>query len=123
MKIVISALPVALLVAYSQLVIKWRGIQLLSVSDGRENQLFTKLMLYLFDPYILSGYVAALMGSFIWLGLVAKLPLAMAFPIYIGLTFLLIILGSAIWLGEPINSQKFFAIILILTGVIVGSRV
>lgn len=122
MNLVVAALPVALLVAYSQLIVKWRGIQL-SVPDAGNDHTLTKLMLYLSDPYILSGYVAALLGSFIWLFLVAKLPLATAFPVYIGLTFALVILGSAIWLEEPMNGQKLFAVILILAGVIIGSRV
>ena len=77
---------------------------------------------YLADPYILSGYVAALLGSFIWLFLVAKLPLATAFPIYIGLTFFLVMLGSGILLDEPIGAGKLIAAALILLGVTIGSR-
>ena len=121
MRILIATLPVALLVAYSQIIVKWRTANLGAIRSDSQ-PLFDRLMGYLADPYILSGYVAALLGSFIWLFLVAKLPLATAFPIYIGLTFFLVMLGSGILLGEPIGAGKLIAAALILLGVTIGSR-
>lgn len=120
-RILIATLPVALLVAYSQIIVKWRTANLGAIRSDSQ-PLFDRLMGYLADPYILSGYVAALLGSFIWLFLVAKLPLATAFPIYIGLTFFLVMLGSGILLGEPIGAGKLIAAALILLGVTIGSR-
>lgn len=121
MRILIATLPVALLVAYSQIIVKWRTANLGAIRSDSQ-PLFDRLMGYLADPYILSGYVAALLGSFIWLFLVAKLPLATAFPIYIGLTFFLVMLGSGILLDEPIGAGKLIAAALILLGVTIGSR-
>jgi len=120
-RILIATLPVALLVAYSQIIVKWRTANLGAIRSDSQ-PLFDRLMGYLADPYILSGYVAALLGSFIWLFLVAKLPLATAFPIYIGLTFFLVMLGSGILLDEPIGAGKLIAAALILLGVTIGSR-
>jgi multidrug transporter EmrE-like cation transporter len=121
MRILIATLPVALLVAYSQIIVKWRTASL-STMKSDSQPLLDRLMEYLADPYILSGYVAALLGSFIWLFLVAKLPLATAFPIYIGLTFFLVMLGGGLLLDEPLGAGKLIAAALILLGVTIGSR-
>ena len=121
MRILIATLPVALLVAYSQIIVKWRTASLSTMNNGSQ-PLLDRLIEYLSDPYILSGYVAALLGSFIWLFLVAKLPLATAFPIYIGLTFFLVMLGGGLLLDEPLGAGKLIAAALILLGVTIGSR-
>ena len=121
MRILIATLPVALLVAYSQIIVKWRTASLSTMNNGSQ-PLLDRLIEYLSDPYILSGYVAALLGSFIWLFLVAKLPLATAFPIYIGLTFFLVMLGGGILLDEPLGAGKLIAAALILLGVTIGSQ-
>jgi multidrug transporter EmrE-like cation transporter len=121
MRILIATLPVALLVAYSQIIVKWRTASLSTMNNGSQ-PLLDRLIEYLSDPYILSGYVAALLGSFIWLFLVAKLPLATAFPIYIGLTFFLVMLGGSLLLDEPLSAGKLIAATLILLGVTIGSR-
>ena len=121
MRILFAILPVALLVAYSQIIVKWRTAGLSIIGSGSQ-PLLDRLMEYLADPYILSGYVAALLGSFMWLFLVAKLPLATTFPIYIGLTFFLVMIGGIILLDEPLVAGKLVAAALILFGVTIGSR-
>jgi multidrug transporter EmrE-like cation transporter len=120
-KILIYTIPVAILVAYSQIIVKWRAVDL-NVAAEVEPKLISKLLAYLLDPYILSGYIAALLGSFVWLFIVGKLPLAVAFPIYIGLTFLFVIVGSFVLLNEPMTNGKIISGFLILLGVIIGSR-
>src|SRR3546814_13057835 len=61
------------------------------------------------------AYASALIGAFVWLFVVTKLPLATAFPIYIGVTFCLVALGSWLFLAEPITFTKVVAILLILS--------
>lgn len=123
MRILIYTIPVALLVAYSQIIVKWRaGMSLVVPNEEVRQGLIQRLLGYLSDPYILSGYMAALLGSFVWLFVVARLPLAVAFPVYIGLTFVLVIMGSFTLLGEPVTIGKVIAVLLILMGVVIGSR-
>ncbi|WP_016834361.1 hypothetical protein [Herbaspirillum lusitanum] len=121
MKILLSVLPIALLVAYSQIVVKWRTSSLgASAFDGLG--LRDRILHYLSDPLLLSAYAAALLASFIWLFVVAKLPLAIAFPIYIGVTFVLVIAGSWMFLSENITPLRFLAAALILSGIALGVR-
>src|ERR1700733_15215554 len=121
MSILIRVLPIVLLVVYSQLAIKYRvndpNMQLALSHHG-----FYKYIAYILDPYILSAYIAGLAGSLIWLFTVARLPLAQAFPIYQGLKFLFVVLGSATLLGEPLNFAKVLGVALILAGVTIGAQ-
>lgn len=121
MKMLLTIFPVVLLVAYSQLIVKWR-FNKSGISADIGQSLFGQLVSILSDPFVLSGYVAALLGSFIWLIVVSRLPLAVAFPIYIGLTFALVVTGSVFLLGEPITTTKLVGISLILAGIVIGIR-
>ena len=121
MKTIIYTLPIALLVSYSQLILKWRTT-LLSMTPSDHVSAIQKGLALILDPYIVSGYLAALIGSFLWLFVIAKIPLSTGFPIYIGLTFLLVISGSSAFLNEPINPNHLIAAVLILSGIYIGSR-
>ena len=112
--------PTVLLVVYSQLVIKFRLTALGTLPDGTWDKA-AFLLKALFDPYIASGFLAAFVGALLWLAAVSRIPLSIGFPAYYGLTFVLVMLGSAWLLDEPVTGTKVFGVVLILIGVIVGS--
>ncbi len=113
----ILILPVSLLVVYSQLIMKLRA-SAISVPDNIV--IFQRLTIYLQDPFIISAYSAALLGSFVWLYVVTKLSISVAFPVYIGLTFGLVILGGRFFLEETLTPLKLFSVFLIFTGILIG---
>ena len=119
MKQYLSVLPIALLVSYSQLIVKWRTMATPASTPGSEG-LVHRLLAFISDPVLLSGYVAALGASFLWLFVVAKLPLAVAFPVYIGTTFVMVLLGSHLILGESLTWTKIMASLLIIAGILLG---
>lgn len=121
MDAIFRILPTVVLVAYSQVIVKWR-IEQLNSTHSLPPEGLLRYVAYLMDPFVLSAYVAALLGSFAWLYAVSKLPLAQAFPIYQGLTFLCVIAASALFLDEPLNSPKVIGAVLILVGVAVGAQ-
>ena len=84
MNLIFGVLPVVVLVVYSQLVVKWRVVTLSGIANIHGN-ISDRIIGYLSDPYIVSAYLAALLGSFVWLFILARLPLAIAFPVYQGL--------------------------------------
>jgi multidrug transporter EmrE-like cation transporter len=53
---------------------------------------------------------------------VSRLPLAQAFPIYQGLTFVCVVAASAFMLNEPMNMPKLLGAALILVGVAIGAQ-
>jgi len=121
LKLFFGILPVAALVAYSQVIVKWRLIEL--GYRGDEITLWGKILGYLAllrDPIILSSFVAALLASFAWVLVVARFPLSWAFPVYQGLTFALVLVFSWLVLGEQLTGQKMLAVALILAGVALG---
>lgn len=121
MRILLFVLPIALLVAYSQIVIKWRMLG--AAAAGIENlPLFARMLKYLSDPIIVSAYAAALLASFVWLFVITKLPLVVAFPVYIGVTFVLVIIGGWFFLSESISPMRLASVCLILSGIVIGVR-
>ena len=117
MKTYLLILPIALLVTYSQLAVKWRvSSEVYVATDG----LLQRLLQMLKDPIILSAYIAAFLASCAWLYIVVKLPLTIAFPIYIGVTFAMVILGGWALLGEDLNGIKLIAVLLIFSGIVLG---
>ena len=111
-------LPIALLVTYSQLIVKWRTAAQPAALEGAG--LVQRLAGFLTDPVILSAYGAALFASFAWLYVVTRLPLTVAFPVYIGVTFVMVLLGGWWLLGESMSAAKIVAVALILAGVALG---
>ena len=117
MKTYLLILPIALLVTYSQLIVKWRS----STVGHQATQDFSKqLFKFLSDPVILSAYVAALLASFAWLYVVTKLPITVAFPVYIGVTFAMVLLGGWFFLSEALTATKLIAVLLIFGGIVLG---
>lgn len=121
MKIFFGVLPIALLVAYSQIMVKWRTMQsgAVALNDG---PFLDRVLQYLSDPLLLSAYVTALAASFLWLMVVAKLPLVVAFPVYIGVTFVLVLIGGWLFLSESMDTTRLLAAGLILLGITLGVR-
>lgn len=110
-------LPIAMLVTYSQLIVKWRaGV----VEYSQATSFGASLLRFLTDPVILSAYAAALIASFAWLYVVTRLPLTVAFPAYIGVTFVMVLFGGWFFLAESMSSLKIIAIGMILAGIALG---
>lgn len=121
MKMLLLIFPVALLVAYSQIVVKWRMLNIGAI-DMQDMPLMTRMLKYLSDPFILSAYGAAFFSSLVWMYIVTKLPLAVAFPVYIGITFVLVIVGGWYFLSETVPLLRLASVTLILTGIILGVK-
>jgi len=117
MKNYLLILPIAFLVTYSQLIMKWRS----NTTDQFESCTFLQSIAKLLtDPVVLSAYCAALIASFGWLYVVTKLPLTVAFPVYIGITIVMVSLGGWWFLSETLTATKIVAVMLIMGGIILG---
>lgn len=121
MKLLITMLPTVILVVYSQLVTKWRLTALSSEAFSAVG-VSGRFGVYLWDPYIASSYVAALAGSILWLLVVERYPVSIAFPVYVGLTVWLVSIAGMCLFGERVTIPRIAAICLISAGVIIGSR-
>ncbi len=70
---------------------------------------------------VLVGLIIYFFFGVAWLKILADVPVSFAFP-FLAISYVVIILGSAILLNEDINSLKIVAIALIIAGVICLSR-
>lgn len=121
MKMLVAILPTIVLMVYAQLVIKWR-VQALLATAGDAADGVSRLKIYLSDPLIITSYVAALAGSAAWMFVMERYSVSLAFPIYIGLTIVLVAIGGAALFHEPVTTAQVVSIALILAGVAIGSR-
>lgn len=117
MKNYLLILPIALLVTYSQVVVKWRAA---AMDQLKSLTFIARLLNFASDPAILSAYAAALFASFAWLYVLTKLPLTIAFPIYMGATFALVVISGVLFLSEVMTATKLAAVLLILGGIVLG---
>ncbi len=107
-------LPIVLLVASSQLIVKWRT----NTSPVKDAITFSQHLFKFFtDPVILCAYTAALVSSFAWLYALTRLPITVAFPLYIGGTYVMVAVGGWYFLGETMNTAKIVAVVLIMSGI------
>jgi multidrug transporter EmrE-like cation transporter len=121
MKLLISVFPTILLMAYSQLVIKWRVTKLAALAAGPAT-MPSRTVQYLTDPYIVSAYVSAFLSAIAWLYVAERYPVSIAFPTYVGVLFALVTVGGVLLLKETLSLQHLGGLLLILVGVIVISR-
>ena len=121
MRFFLALVPTLALVLYGQLMLKWR-IGYLMKTGALGSTTSERLWAYLHDPFVISGYASAFFSSLAWMLVIEKYPLSQAFPVYIGLTFCFVTLGSALVLGEQITPMRILAILLIVAGVAVGSQ-
>lgn len=109
-----------ILTCYGQLVLKWR-IPL----HGELPKAFLTKLYHLFsiflDPFIFSSFVAAFIASLCYMAALSRLPLSHAYP-FMGVTFGIVLVGSAVFFNEPLNWHKVVGIALIIGGIVVGSQ-
>jgi multidrug transporter EmrE-like cation transporter len=110
-------LPIAFLVTYSQIIVKWRSG---NIEQTQAMNMVQRLIKFLSDPFVLSAYAAALLASFAWLYVVTKLPLTIAFPVYIGITFAMVLYSGWFFLAETLTPTKLIAVSLIFSGIVLG---
>lgn len=113
----IMIIPVALLVALSQLIVKLRTT---STEPFAATGIVKGFGRFVSDPVILMAYGVAFLASLGWLYVVTKLPLSVAFPVYMATTFLFVLLSGWLFLGETMSLAKIVAVLLILAGIVVA---
>ncbi|MBI4695823.1 MAG: EamA family transporter [Gammaproteobacteria bacterium] len=108
-----------LLTVYGQIVIKWQVVQAGALPDGLERIRFLALLLV--NPWVASGFLAAILAGLSWMIAMTKLELSHAYP-FVSLSFALVLFFSWLVLHEPLTWPKVLGIGFIMCGVIVSSQ-
>ena len=116
MKIIVFIAPVALLVAYSQVMAKWR-VEVIRPTLSGHDDVLTRLFVYLQDPLLVSCYLLSFLSSILWISVLERWQISHAFPIYTGLTWLTVMCCAVLLLGETISVMRLIGMLLIAVGV------
>ena len=121
LNLLLSIAPTVLFAVYGQLITRWR-VREIAQQIAPEASRMSRARRYLGDPYILSGYGSAVAGSLAWFFVMEQQPLAVAFPVYVGATVLLVALASVQLFGESLTASRVIGMVLIIAGIALGAR-
>jgi multidrug transporter EmrE-like cation transporter len=108
------------LTVYGQLVVKWQvgAAGALPSSLAGRMEFLGRLVV---NPWIISVFVAAAIAALSWMAAMTRYELSVAYP-FVASSFVLVLLGSAVFFGEPLNISKVVGVAFIVLGLIIASR-
>lgn len=76
-----------------------------------------KLFVTVFSsPYILVGFLMYITGAVLWLFVLSKLDVSLAYP-YIGIGFIITMVVGTMFLGEALSMSRFVGTLLVVAGI------
>lgn len=109
-----------LLTVYGQMIVKWQVGRAGDFPEAGGAQIGFLLRL-LVNPWMVSALVGAALAAVCWMAAMTKLELSKAYP-FVGASFVLVVLLSAVFFSERLNGPKVIGVSLIVLGLVVGSR-
>ena len=104
---------------YGQLILKWRIVNLnWSLDTSSTMNTIVGYAKFLFDPFILSGFVSAFIASLFWILAMTKFEITYAYP-FMSLAPALVFLLGVLVLGETFTLGKLLGLIVIIIGIII----
>ena len=74
------------------------------------------------NPGIVVGLGLYLVGFVLWAKVLSMVDISSAYPIFISLAFVIVVIGSRLFLGESLTVLKLLGIVVIALGIIIVSR-
>jgi multidrug transporter EmrE-like cation transporter len=74
------------------------------------------------NPGIVVGLGLYLIGFVLWAKVLSMVDISSAYPIFISLAFVIVVVGSRLFFGESLNPLKILGIVVIALGIIIVSR-
>lgn len=108
------------LLAYAQLGLKWRIPQLPGLHFNSLESIKATCVT-LFDPMVLSCFAALGIAAALYLSILPKFPLNLVYP-FMSLNLVFVVLGSSLFLGEPLTAYKIAGTAIIVLGVVVAAQ-
>lgn len=105
---------------YGQLIVKWQVDNAGAFPEGGADKLHFLLKLVL-NPWVISVFVGAAVAAVAWMAALTRFELSRAYP-FVSLSFVIVLIASAIFFGEALNVWKVLGVALIFVGLAVGSQ-
>jgi multidrug transporter EmrE-like cation transporter len=113
-------LGTVLFTVYGQIVLKWQ-VARAGVLPAAFLEKLVFLISLIWNPWILSSIAAGFLAFLCWMAAMTEFELSYAYP-FMSLSFLLVLILSAILFHEPLTVSKVVGVGLVVTGIIIGSR-
>lgn len=113
------ALTIALTV-YGQLVFKWQVDLAGQVPSGLAEQIGFVLRL-LANPWVISSFAAAFLGSLTWMGALTQFELSFAYP-FMSLAYVVVMVFSYWLFKEPLTMPKVIGTLVVILGLFIITR-
>jgi multidrug transporter EmrE-like cation transporter len=105
---------------YAQLIVKWRVGDAGTFPTNTHDRVSFFLRLF-FSPWMLSAWAGIGVGAVCWVYALTKFDLNRAYP-FMSATFVLVLVGGAVFFDEPLSTLKIAGLALIVAGLVVGSQ-
>lgn len=105
---------------YGQVVLKWQ-VNLAGPLPDTWPERATYVLRLLFNPWVISSLAGAFLGMVTWMMALTKAELSYAYP-FTSLTFVLILVASALLFDEAVTPTKLVGLGLIVAGIVVSGR-
>jgi multidrug transporter EmrE-like cation transporter len=105
----------ALLAAGSNLVLR-HGMGGLGGGGGVLDMLFGALA----SPLVLGGLFGYGVSQLLWLNVLAEARLGAAFPVFVSSTFVMVMAGSILVLGEQVTAHRLGGALLVAAGIVIS---
>jgi multidrug transporter EmrE-like cation transporter len=109
-----------LFTVYGQMVLKWQMGHAGPLPEGMLPKLGF-LVQQLFNPWILTGFIAAFLASLAWMAAMTRFDLNYAYP-FMSLAFVIVMVLGVLLLGEALSAAKVLGTVLVVAGLVVISR-
>ncbi|WP_291991205.1 EamA family transporter [Candidatus Accumulibacter sp. ACC007] len=109
-----------LFTVYGQLVLKWQMGDVGPLPPGTGGKLWFLLQQFL-NPWIMTGFASAFLASLAWMAAMTRFDLNYAYP-FMSLAFVIVMVFSALFLGEQVTLQRLLGTLMVVGGLIVMTR-
>jgi drug/metabolite transporter (DMT)-like permease len=108
------------LTVYGQIIVKWQVDEAGAFPETLSGKADFLLRL-LVNPWIISVFVGAAIAAVAWMAALTHFELSRVYP-FVALSFVLVLILSAIVFGEALTWPKVAGVLLIVAGLTVGSQ-
>ncbi len=108
------------LTVYGQLVFKWQVDLAGQVPSGLTEQIGFILRLLL-NPWVISSFAAAFLGSLTWMGALTQFDLSFAYP-FMSLAYVVVMVFSYWLFNEPLTAPKVIGTLVVIFGLFIITR-
>lgn len=109
-----------LFTVYGQLIIKWQVDQSGAFPPDFGDKVIFMIRL-LFNPWVISGFVAAFVASLTWMAAMTQFELSFAYP-FMSMSFVLVMVLSILFMGEQFAWNKVIGTLIIVSGLFIITR-